>query len=33
MVDSLGKEPNEQNQSLMLPTKECVRHILASCIS
>jgi hypothetical protein len=23
----------EQNQSLMLLTKECVRHILASCIS
>jgi hypothetical protein len=32
-VHSLGKEQKEQNQSLMLITKECVRHILASCIS
>jgi hypothetical protein len=28
-----GKEPKERNQSLMLLMKECVRHILASCIS
>jgi hypothetical protein len=26
MVDSLGKEPKEQNQSLMLLTKECEEH-------
>jgi hypothetical protein len=33
LVDSLGKEPKERNQSLTLLTKKCVRHILASCIS
>jgi hypothetical protein len=29
--DSLVKEPNDINYSLMLPTKKCVRHTLASC--
>jgi hypothetical protein len=33
MVDSLGKEPKDINQSLMLLTKDFVRHILASCTS
>jgi hypothetical protein len=33
MVDSLGKEPNDINHSLMILTKEFVRHILASCNS
>jgi hypothetical protein len=33
MVDSMGKEPNDINHSLMLLTKESVRHIFASCTS